>query len=96
MIDSKRNELTERAKIIIHGSSIALNDKQLLEGRIPFVSEPMLEMFVQVCEEDPFGVDAVVKSLKKKLDAQGNLQRLHEIIKQERIEAESERELVAG
>lgn len=88
MIDSKRNELTERAKTIIHGSRISDGDKMILEGRIPFVSEPMLEMFVQVCEEDPFGVDAVVKSLKKKLDAQGNLQRLHEIIKQERMEVE--------
>ncbi len=94
MIDSKRNELTERAKVIIHGSHISADDKAILDGRIPFVAETMLEMFVQVCDEDPFGIDAVVRSLKTKLDAQGNLKRLHEIIKQERMEAEDA--LVAG
>ena len=34
-------------------------------------------------EEDPFGIDAVVKNLQKKLDAQGNLKKIHEIVKQE-------------
>lgn len=88
MTDSRHNELTSRAKEIIHGSRLSSDEKMTLEGRIPFVSDPMLEMFVQVCEEDPFGVDAVVKSLKRKLDAGGNLKRLHEIVKQERREIE--------
>ena len=48
----------------------------------------MLRMFVEVCKEDPFGVDAIVKSLKKKLDAQGNLKKIHEIVKQERRDIE--------
>jgi len=30
----------------------------------------------------------IVKSLKKKLDAQGNLKKIHEIVKQERMEVE--------
>ena len=68
-------------------------DKKLLIGRVPFVADIMLEMFVQVCEEDPFGVDMIVKSLKKKLDAQGNLKKIHEIVKQERMEVE---ELIAA
>lgn len=88
MTDSKRTELTEKAKAIIHGSHISNEDKTLLEGRVPFVADAMLEMFVKVCEEDPFGIDAIVKSLKKKIDAGGNLKKLHEIVKQERREIE--------
>lgn len=88
MTDSKRTELTSRAIEIIHGSRLSGDDKMMLEGRIPFISDSMLEMFVQVCDEDPFGVDAIVKNLKKKLDAGGNLKRLHEIVKQERREIE--------
>jgi hypothetical protein len=63
-------------------------DKKMLEGRIPFVSDIMLQMFVDVCEEDPFSVDAIVKSMQKKLEAQGNLKKIHEIVKQERRELE--------
>ncbi|KKU79183.1 MAG: hypothetical protein UY04_C0015G0037 [Parcubacteria group bacterium GW2011_GWA2_47_7] len=88
MTDSKRTELTLRAKEIIHGSHLSTADKTLLEGRVLFIADSMLEMFVQVCDEDPFGVDAVVKSLKKKLEAGGNLKSIHEIIKQERREIE--------
>lgn len=88
MTDSKHADLTAQAKAIIHDAHIPPADKKILEGRIPFVAESMLEMFVQVCNEDPFGIDAVVKSLKAKLDAQGNLKRLHEIVKQERREIE--------
>ena len=88
MTDSKHDNLTTQAKQIIHDSHISPADKKILEGRIPYVAESILEMFVQVCSEDPFSVDAVVKSLKLKLDAQGNLKRLHEIVKQERREIE--------
>lgn len=80
--------LVEKAKGIVEASHIPANDKKLLNGRIPYVADVMLAMFVQVCEEDPFSIEGVVKSLKKKLDAQGNLKKLHEIIKQERREAE--------
>lgn len=88
MTDSRRSELTLRAIEIIHGSRLSAGDKKMLEGRVQFVADSMLEMFVRVCEEDPFGIDAVVMGLKKKLDAGGNLIRLHEIVKQERREIE--------
>ena len=88
MVDSNRTELVEKAKAIIHGSHLSAKDKALLEGRIPFVADMMLSMFVQVCDEDPFGVDAIVKNMKAKLEAQGNLKRIHEIVKQERREIE--------
>lgn len=94
MSDSSRITLVEKAKLIIEQSHLAKKDKEILEGRVPFVAETMLQMFVQVCEEDPFGADMIVKSLQKKLDAQGNLKKLHEIIKQERREIEDQ--LVAG
>jgi hypothetical protein len=88
MTDSKRSELISKAQVIVRDSHIPSGDKELLEGRIPYIAESMLEMFVSVCDEDPFSVDAIVKSLKAKIDAQGNLQRLHEIVKQERREVE--------
>lgn len=93
MTDKERATLVEKASIIIQESHLTPADKKLLIGRVPFVADVMLEMFVQVCEEDPFGVDMIVKSLKKKLDAQGNLKKIHEIVKQERIEVE---ELIAA
>ncbi len=94
MVDSSRTTLVEKAKAIILESHLSKKDKDLLIGRVPFVAEIMLQMFVQVCEEDPFGVEMIVKSLQKKLDAQGNLKKIHEIIKQER--RESEEQLIGG
>jgi hypothetical protein len=88
MTDQSHKELTEKAMAIVEQSHIPAEDKKILSGRIPFVADMMLLMFIQVCEEDPFGIDAVVKNMKKKLDAQGNLKKLHEIVKQERREFE--------
>ena len=83
-----RKTLLDKATSLITNSHAEDADKKLLLGRVPFVADAILQMFVEVCEEDPFGVDTMVKSLKKKLDAQGNLAKLHEIIKQERREIE--------
>lgn len=83
MADQSQTEYIERSTAIVESSHLSAEDKKMLLGRIPFVAKSILEMFVQVCEEDPFGVDAVVKNLKKKLDAQGNLKTIHEIVRQE-------------
>jgi hypothetical protein len=88
MADRERVSMVEEAKAIVASSHIPASDKKLLEGRIPFVADVMLAMFVQICREDPFSIDTVVKSLKKKLEAQGNLKKLHAIVKQERKEIE--------
>jgi hypothetical protein len=88
MPDQTRTALVEKAIALVEGSHLSVMDKKMLEGRIPFVSDIMLQMFVDVCEEDPFSVDAIVKSMQKKLEAQGNLKKIHEIVKQERRELE--------
>ncbi len=88
MADQSHALLVEKAILIVEQSHLSPADKKLLNGRIPFVAEIMLKMFVDLCEEDPFSVDAVVENLKKKLDAQGNLQKIHEIVNQERREIE--------
>jgi len=88
MVDIEHTSLVEKATVIVEESHLSAADKKLLLGRMPFVADMMLQMFVQVCQEDPFGADAVVKSLKKKLDAQGNLKKIHEIVKQERREVD--------
>jgi hypothetical protein len=88
MADNEHAALVEKANVIIDSSRLTGADKILLKGRIQFVTGAMLQTFVAVCEEDPFSVEAVVKSMKKKLEAQGNLVKLHEIIKQEKTEIE--------
>lgn len=88
MTDSSHSVLVNKAVSIVLQSRLSPADKKLLEGRVPFVAEAMLQMFVQVCEEDPFSIDVIVQGLKKKLDAQGNLKKIHEVVKQERREIE--------
>jgi hypothetical protein len=88
MPDQLRTELVTKTLAIVAESHLSAADKQMLSGRVPFVSESVLQMFIEVCEEDPFGVDAVVRNLQKKLDAQGNLKKIHEIVKQERHDIE--------
>ena len=88
MADTERTALVEKAITIVEESHLSQADKKLLIGRIPFVADAMLQMFVQVCQEDPFGADAIVKSLKTKLNAQGNLKKIHEIVTQERRDVE--------
>ena len=88
MADTARIDLTVKAIALVESSHLSAEDKKLIAGRIPFIADVMLSMFVEVCEADPFGIDAIVKGLKKKLEAQGNLGKLHEIVKQERREIE--------
>ena len=88
MTDAERRELVKQAKAIVEQSRLSDSDKKLLSGRLPFVADMLLQMFVEVCNEDPFGIDLLIMNLKKKLDAQGNLSKIHEIIKQERREVE--------
>ncbi len=87
-MENDRAILIKKASQFVEESSLSPAEKKLVEGRIPFAPDAVLQMFVQVCEEDPFGVSGVVKNLQKKLDTQGNLSRLHEIVKQERREIE--------
>lgn len=84
-----RTDLTARAFALIDGSKLSDADKELLRGRLPYAPTMVVQLFVEVCEEDPFSVDALVMNLKKKLDAQGNLQKLHEIAKQDKRELEA-------
>lgn len=88
MDDTQHAALVEKAIAIIDSSHLPGADKALLKGRVQFVAGAMLKTFVDVCEEDPFSVEAIVKNMKKKLEAQGNLVKLHEIVKQERTEIE--------
>lgn len=88
MPDQSRTTLVEKSIALVEESHLSPADKKMLEGRLPFAADIMLQMFVDVCEEDPFSVDAIVKSMQKKLEAQGNLKKIHEIVKQERRELE--------
>lgn len=85
-MDSDRKKLVLDASKIVESSHLGADDKKLLLGRMPFAPTVILQMFVEVCTEDPFSIDMLVKNLKMKLDAQGNLAKIHEIVKNEREE----------
>jgi hypothetical protein len=80
--------LAAKAIEIVEASSIPAGDKKLLHDRIPYCETNILAMFVEVCDQDPFSVDFIVDNLKKKLDAGGNLSKIHAIVKEEREEFE--------
>ncbi len=82
------NQLATRAKEIVEFSALESKDKQILLDRLPYCETNILAMFVEVCDQDPFSIDALVKNLKRKLDAQGNLSKLHAIVQEEREEIE--------
>jgi hypothetical protein len=83
-----RKHLTERAAEIVENSSLSVEDKKLLHDRIPYCETSILKMFVEVCDQDPFSIDFIVRNLKKKLDAGGNLTKIHAIVREEREEFE--------
>lgn len=84
--------LIVKARHVVRHSHLSDADKQLMFERIPFLDLGMLALFIESAEENPFALDAIVSSMKKKLDARGNLHRLHEILESEAAEVRSEDE----
>lgn len=75
--------LLVKARHVIRHSHLSDADKQLMFERLPYLDSGMLTLFVLSAEENPFAVDAIAKSLKKKLDARGNLHHLHDVLEEE-------------
>jgi hypothetical protein len=88
MSNTLRLQLVSQASDLVNQSGLPLKDKKLLLGRLPFAAETMLRVFVDLAQSDPFSVDRIVRSLKLKLETQGNLKKLHTIVRQERDEVE--------
>lgn len=90
--------LIVKARHIVRHSHLSDTDKQLMFERIPFLDLGMLALFIESAEENPFALDAIVSSMKKKLDARGNLHRLHEILEEEakQVEEGDEKEALEG
>lgn len=80
--------LASKATEIVEESTIPLEDKKILRDRIPYCETNILAMFVEVCAQDPFSVDFIVRNLKKKLDAGGNLSKIHAIVNEEKEDFE--------
>ncbi len=78
--------LIVKARHIVRHSYLSNEDKQLMFERIPYLDSGMLSLFIMSAEENPFAVDAIAKSMKKKLDARGNLQNLHSVLVEEEKE----------
>jgi hypothetical protein len=84
--------LIVKARHVVRHSHLSDADKQLMFERIPYLDLGMLALFIESAEENPFALDAIVGSMKKKLDARGNLHRLHEILESEEKEIAGEEE----
>lgn len=63
--------------------------------RLPYLDAGMLALFIQSAEENPFAIDAIAKSMKKKLDTRGNLHHLHQVLEEEAKEIIGEEEEAA-
>lgn len=84
--------LIVKARHVIRHSHLSDVDKQLMYERLPYLDSGMLALFIQSAEENPFAIDAISKSMKKKLDTRGNLQHLHEVLAEETKEISREDE----
>ena len=82
--------LIVKARHVVRHSRLSNQDKQLMFERIPYLDLGMLALFIESAEENPFALDAIVSSMKKKLDARGNLHQLHEILETEEREIADE------
>lgn len=82
--------LIVKARYIVRHSHLSDQDKQLMLERIPFIDAKMLGLFVQSADENPFALDAIVKSMKQKLETSGNLSHLRDVIDREAREAAHE------
>lgn len=84
--------LIVKARHIIRHSYLNDEDKQLMFERLPYLDAGMLALFIQSAEENPFAIDAIAKSMKKKLDTRGNLHHLHEVLEHESKEIKEDEE----
>jgi hypothetical protein len=75
--------LIVKARHIIRHSHLSDVDKQLMFERLPYLDAGMLALFIQSAEENPFAIDAIAKSMKRKLDTRGNLHHLHQVLEEE-------------
>lgn len=82
--------LIVKARYIVRHSHLSDVDKQLMLERIPFIDSKMLNLFVQSAEENPFALDAIVKSMKQKIETSGNLSHLLEVLAREEKEVSCE------
>lgn len=84
-----RSLRVETACTIIERSLLSSADKKLLAGRVPFVSDDVLDMFLDaVAEGGSPSLQKIVNNVKIKLAARGNLERIRAILKQESAEIE--------
>ncbi len=82
--------LIVKARHVVRHSHLSDEDKQVMFERLPYLDSGMLALFIQSAEENPFAIDAIAKSLKKKLDTRGNLAQLHAVLVEEEKNITSE------
>jgi GTPase Era involved in 16S rRNA processing len=83
-MDNPKIPLIERAKEIVLNSRLKDEDKKLVTDQIPYAPTALLEMFIESCSGDALMLEFMVRSLKRKLVAGDNQDKIRAILKEER------------
>lgn len=85
-MENPKLPLIEQAKAIVNNSRMKDEDKKLVLERIPYAPTALLEVFIESCGVDALMLEFMVRSLKRKLMAGDNQEKLRAIIAEERKE----------
>jgi len=85
-MENPKLPLIEQAKAIVNNSRMKDEDKKLVLERIPYAPTALLEVFIESCSGDALMLEFMVRSLKRKLIAGDNQDKLRAIIAEEKKE----------
>ena len=85
-MDNPKLPLIDRAKEIVNSSRLKEEDKKLINERVPYAPSALLEVFIESCSGEGLMIEFVVRSLKRKLLAGDNQEKLRAVIAEERKE----------
>ncbi len=85
-MDNPKIPLINRTKEIIEKSHLKDVDKKLVMDQVPYAPTALLEMFVESCSGDGLMLEFMVRSLKRKLIAGDNQDKIRAIIAEEKKE----------
>ena len=85
-MDNPKLPLIEQAKEIVNRSRMKDEDKQLVNERIPYAPAALLQIFIESCGGDSLMLQFMVRSLKRKLIAGDNQEKIRAILAEEKKE----------
>ena len=85
-MENPKLPLITKAQEIINSSNLSGDDKKLVNERIPYAPTTLLEVFIQSCSGDGIMLSFIVRSLRRKLLAGDNQEKIRAIMADERKE----------